>query len=63
METKPFWSSKTLWVNAVALAAAALGAFNIDVLTPEVQAQVVGVVMAVVNIALRFVTNSGISVK
>ena len=61
METKPFWASKTMWVNALAVLASVLGAMNVDALTPEVQAQVVGVVMGIVNIVLRFVTKSGVS--
>lgn len=56
MDSKPFWASKTLWVNLVAVIAAVLGAFNVDMLTPEMQAQVVGVIMGVVNMVLRVVT-------
>jgi len=61
METKPFWASKTLWVNAIALVAAISGAFGIDLgLDPETQTAIVGAVMSVVNIVLRFVTKSAV---
>lgn len=64
METKPFWASRTLWVNALAFAAATTGAVGVDLgLTPEVQASIVTGVMAVVNIILRFVTTTGVSAK
>lgn len=61
MESKPFWASKTLWVNFVAVIAAITGAFGIDLdLDPETQASIVGGVMGIVNIVLRFVTKSGV---
>ena len=61
METKPFWTSKTLWVNAIALVAAITGAFGMDLgLDAETQAGIVGAVMSVVNIALRFTTKSAV---
>lgn len=61
MDKKPFWASKTLWINALAAAAAISGAVGIDLgLTPELQAQLVVGVMAVVNILLRTVTNTGV---
>jgi hypothetical protein len=59
METKPFWASKTLWVNAIALVAAITGAFGVELgLDPETQTAIVGAVMSVVNIVLRFLTNA-----
>lgn len=59
--SKPWWSSKTIWVNAIALIASVTVAFGFDLgLTPEVQSHIVGGVMGVVNIALRFVTNTAI---
>lgn len=64
MDTKPFWASKTLWINFVALVAAITGAFGLDIgLDPEGQTAVVGGVMAFVNIVLRFVTKSGVAAK
>ena len=62
MENKPFWASKTLWVNAIAVLAALTGAFGMDLgLDPETQLAVVGAVMGVVNIVLRFLTKSTVS--
>jgi hypothetical protein len=62
METiKPFWASKTLWVNMVAVAAAVTGAFGVDLgLDPETQIAIVGGIMGVVNVALRFMTRTPI---
>ncbi len=64
METKPFWASKTLWVNFVALIASVTGAFGIDLgLDAAAQTSLVTGIMAAVNIVLRFVTDSGVSVS
>ena len=61
MESKPFWVSKTLWVNAIAVLAAVFGAFGMDIgLDPEMQIALVGGVMAVVNIILRLVTTTSV---
>ena len=61
METKSKWASKTLWANIVAIIATLGGVFGLDLgLTPEVQAQLVAAIMAVVNIGLRFVTKTAI---
>ncbi len=58
---KKWYASKTIWINALAFAAAASAAFGWDLgLTPEVQAEIAVGVMAVVNVALRFVTKSGV---
>ena len=57
MYEKSWYTSKTLWVNAIALVATLAGAFGIDLgLTPEVQTQIAVGFMAVVNIVLRLVT-------
>jgi hypothetical protein len=59
---KPFWSSKTLWINLIALVAAISTAFGVDLgLDPEAQIAIVGTVMSVINIVLRFVTKAPIS--
>ncbi len=61
MESKPFYASKTLWVNLVAVAAALTGAFGIDLgLDPETQVTIVGAIMGVVNIILRFTTKTAL---
>lgn len=62
--SKPFWTSRTLWVNLFILIAAAFGILEIDIgLTPQVQAAAVTVIMAVVNMVLRTVTKSAVTVK
>ena len=58
---KRWYASKTVWANVVAFAASITAAFGLDLgLNPAVQAQIVGGVMAVVNIILRFMTDSPI---
>ncbi len=61
--SKPWWASKTLWVNVLALIAAVTGAFGIDVgLDAETQTAIVGGIMGVVNIVLRLVTDRPVAV-
>jgi hypothetical protein len=61
METKPWWKSKTIYANTIAAATTMGTVFGVDLgLTPEVQAQIVAGVMAVVNVGLRIVTSSAI---
>jgi len=61
---KPFWASKTLWANGLALLAALAVGFGLDLgLTPEVQGSIVAGIMAVANIVLRLVTKNGVKVK
>ena len=57
---KPFWQSKTIWVNMVAVAAALAGTFGIQ-LDAVFQGQIVALVMGVVNIVLRFVTKEAVT--
>jgi predicted Co/Zn/Cd cation transporter (cation efflux family) len=58
---KPFWTSRTLWINAIAFVAAVSGAFGIDLgLDAETQTAIVGGVMALVNIVMRFLTSEAI---
>lgn len=61
MKTKAFWKSKTFWVNLVALAASVGASFGFE-LTADMQASIVGGVMAAVNIVLRFVTKDAVGV-
>ena len=59
---KPFYASKTLWVNAVMLVATISSAFGLDLgLDPETQVAIVGAIMGVVNIGLRLITKASIS--
>jgi len=61
METKNWYASKTLWVNLVAGGVTVAGVFGVDVgLSPETQAELVAGILVVVNIILRFVTNTGL---
>ena len=61
MESKKWYVSKTIWVNGVALLAAVLAAFGLDLgLTADVQTEIVVGIMAVVNVVLRYVTKSAI---
>lgn len=63
MDSKPFWASKTLWVNVIAGAVAVGTAFGVNLgLDAETQTALVGGVMAVVNIILRFMTKAPVTV-
>lgn len=53
-ETKPFYKSKTLWFNAIAIALAVASQFGFQEFVPD--AELIAGVMAVVNMLLRFVT-------
>ncbi|SFI59753.1 hypothetical protein [Albimonas pacifica] len=58
MEAKPFWASKSIWAQVVALVATLTTMAGLDLgLTPEVQVAIVSAVQALVGIALRFKTN------
>jgi hypothetical protein len=57
MDTKPWYASKTIWANLVALVAALATAAGLDLgLDTEAQATIVAGVIAVVNVGLRLVT-------
>jgi hypothetical protein len=57
MDSKPWYASKTIWANLIALVAALATAAGLDLgLDAETQATIVAGVMAVVNVALRVVT-------
>ena len=61
-EAKPWWASKTIWINAVALIAAVSAGLGLDLgLDGEGQAALVGGIMAVVNMVLRVVTGKPIA--
>ena len=58
MDSKPWYTSKTLWVNAVAFAALLIQSLGTGfVIGVEEQAGII----VVLNILLRFVTKTGIS--
>ena len=53
METKPWYTSKTLWVNAIALVAIIVqGITNKEVISLEYQAAI----LAFINFILRIIT-------
>ena len=58
---KAWWTSKTLWANAVAVVAAVLTGFGIDVLNTETQGALVVGIVAVTNMVLRSITKQGLS--
>jgi len=63
MDAKPFWASKTLWVNLLALVASLAAGFGLDLgLDPETQAALIGGVMAAVNVLLRLSTTKPLRV-
>lgn len=60
---KPWWHSRTLWLNAVVLALAAAES-QLQVLQPLLPVNVfslVAFVLPVANAALRFVTTQGVA--
>lgn len=62
METKPFWASKTLWANMIMLVATVGTAFGLNLgLDAQTQVAVVGGVMGVVNLVLRFMTKAAVT--
>lgn len=62
MDSKPWYASKTLWVNLLTLIAAVAGAFGIDVgLDDETKATIVAGALAVVNVVLRLVTEKPVT--
>lgn len=58
MESKPFYQSKTFWVNLVAGAALIIqGVTGNEVVSMELQASI----LAAINVALRFITKGAVS--
>ena len=54
-EPKPFWQSKTIWLNVIAVVIAILTGLEEMVSTGEAIT-----LISVINIGLRYVTTSGI---
>lgn len=64
LKEKPWWASKTIWVNIIAGVAAISTAFGLDLgLDAEAQAALVGGVMALVNVILRIVTKRPVTLR
>jgi hypothetical protein len=62
MEAKSIFASRTLWANVIGGAVAIATSFGLDLdIDAEAQTAIVGGIMAVVNIVLRIVTKSPIT--
>ena len=63
---KSLFVSKTFWANAVAMVAMIVSmsghGLPPEIASSEAQAQVVGVIMAIVNIVLRTITSEPVSI-
>ena len=58
---KPFYESKTFWFNVLFLIGAVASYFGFGEFNPSNEAvELASVLVAVLNIALRFATNKGI---
>jgi len=63
MEAKSIFASRTLWANVVGGALAIGTAFGLDLpVDEETKTAIVGGVMAIVNIVLRFMTKAPVTV-
>lgn len=64
-DTKPWWASRTVWANLIAgawVVARALG-FDPGLFDQQTEAELLGAVMVVVNLALRLDTKSAVTLK
>lgn len=62
-DSKIWWASKTLWANIIGGAVAVGTAFGLDLgLDVEAQTAIVGGIMTVINVILRFMTTAPVSV-
>lgn len=61
MDTKPFYTSKTLAFNAVAVAVFVASVFGFADFAPD--PDVMALVAVAVNLALRFVTSKKVTLK
>ena len=58
--TKPWYDSKTYWINGLTLIAGVVGYFTTSSLFTSQQVTVMVSVLAVINLVLRSITNTGI---
>ena len=64
MGSKPWYTSKTLWMNALATIGIFAGAFSIDLgLDAKTQSELSLGILAVVNMALRVISSTKITAK
>jgi protein-S-isoprenylcysteine O-methyltransferase Ste14 len=62
-DTKPWWQSRTIWVNVIASIFAVLAMFHVGLPADLTQDQIVTGIMtvvAIVNVVLRLVTHKPI---
>lgn len=63
-EQKPIYQSKTFWFNILAGVVALAGLFGFAEFEPgENAAETIAIVLAAVNLILRYVTKQGVSLK
>lgn len=64
METERPWHSRTMWVNLIAGVGSVALIFGVDLgLDGEAQAAIVGLIMSLVNIYLRYDSTKAITFK
>lgn len=61
VQAKPFWMSRVLWFNALAIAALVLTELSSSAELPQAVARWTGVALGAVNIVLRTMTNQPVS--
>lgn len=60
MESKEFWKSKTLWINAVAIIGVILNSLYGIELDAQSQATIASGILGLINIILRLLTKKGL---
>jgi len=67
METKPWYQSKTIWVNLITLLISIIGIVITSAtdlgISPEVVVVLTGVIVPVLNLFLRTITEQPITLK
>lgn len=61
--TKRPWASKTVWFNTAAIVLMVLESREFTAIVPDDLMPTVAAVVAVINVVLRGVTNTGVSLK
>lgn len=59
--SKPWYQSKTIWFNALAVLVFVAGSFGYADFTPD--ADIMAIVAAILNVVLRLVTSQSVTVK
>lgn len=64
MDSKPFWQSKTVWFNALALVVLVAEAFGYADFQPSAELPAAAtVVVILLNLVLRLVTSQGVRLR